>query len=45
MLHDDDVESLAIMSELLGLVIDNNGLKNFLEHVKMALDNLPLRML
>ena len=45
MLNEEDVETLSVMTELLGLVIENNGLKNFLEHVKMALDNLPLRML
>ena len=44
-LHEEDVESLTIMTELLGLVIENNGLKNFLDQVKMGLDSLPLRLL
>ena len=43
--HEEDVEALSIMAELLGLVIENNGLKNFLDEVKMALESLPLRML
>jgi hypothetical protein len=33
------------MAEQLGLVIENNGLKNFLEGVKIALESLPQRML
>ncbi|MBW1800097.1 MAG: GAF domain-containing protein [Deltaproteobacteria bacterium] len=44
-LHEEDVDSLCVLTELLGLVIENNGLKNFLDHVKMALENLPVRLL
>jgi signal transduction protein with GAF and PtsI domain len=44
-IHDEDIETLCIMSEHLGLVIENNGLKNFLDGVRMALDSLPPRML
>lgn len=45
MLHEEDVDSLCVLTELLGLVIENNGLKNFLDQVKVALESLPLRML
>ena len=44
-LHEEDVDSLCVLTELLGLVIENNGLKNFLDQVKVALESLPLRML
>ncbi len=44
-LHDDDIESICILAEQLGLLIENNGLKNFLDDVKISMDNLPLRML
>jgi signal transduction protein with GAF and PtsI domain len=44
-LHEDDIESICILAEQLGLLIENNGLKNFLDGVKVAMDNLPLRML
>ncbi|MGD2272901.1 MAG: GAF domain-containing protein [Desulfobacterales bacterium] len=45
LIHDDDVDALCVMAEQLGLVIENNGLKNFLEGVKIALESLPQRML
>ena len=41
----EDIDALRVLSEHLGLVIENNGLKNFFEKVKMAMENLPLRML
>lgn len=44
-LHEDDLDSFCLLAEHLGCVIENHGLKNFLEQVKMALGNLPLRML
>jgi signal transduction protein with GAF and PtsI domain len=44
-IHDEDIETLCVMSEHLGLVIENNGLKNFLDGVKIALESLPPRML
>ncbi len=44
-LHDDDLDSFCLLAELLGCVVENNGLRNFLEHVKVALGRLPLRML
>jgi signal transduction protein with GAF and PtsI domain len=43
--HEEDVDSLWVLAEQLGLVIVNNGLKNFLDSVKTALENLPLQML
>ena len=44
-IHEEDIETLCVMSENLGLVIENNGLKNFLEGVLSALESLPPRML
>ena len=43
--NEDDVEALSILAEHLGLVIENNGMKNFIEKIKMAMESLPLRML
>jgi signal transduction protein with GAF and PtsI domain len=43
--HEEDVDSFSVLAQQLGLVIENNGLKNFLEMVKESLGNLPLRML
>ena len=43
-LDEEDVDSISVLSQLLGIVIENNGLKNFLSHVQMAMSNLPLRM-
>lgn len=42
--HEEDIDTLRVIGVNLGLVIENNGLKNFLEKVKMAMDGLPLRM-
>ena len=44
-IHEEDIGSLCVMSELLGLVIENNGLKNFLEGVWTSLESLPSRLL
>lgn len=44
-LHDDDLESFRILASYLGIVIENNGLQNFLSQVKDAFDNLPIRLL
>ncbi len=44
-INDEDIDTLCVMSEHLGLVIENNGLKNFLEGVRTALERLPPRML
>jgi signal transduction protein with GAF and PtsI domain len=45
LLNEEDVDSLCILTSLLGVVIENYGLKNFLEQVKNALESLPSRML
>ena len=44
-LHDEDLDLLCVMHRLLAFVIDNNGLRNFLEQVKMEITKLPPRML
>ncbi|SCY50752.1 GAF domain-containing protein [Desulfoluna spongiiphila] len=44
-LHDDDIMSVAVLAEQYGLVIENNGLQNFLNEVKVAMGSLPLRKL
>lgn len=44
-LHEEDIESVKILAEHLGLVIEFNGLKNFLDEVKMAMRSLPLRFI
>ncbi len=44
MIHSDDQDSITILSEQFGLVIENNGLKNFLDEVRAVMGNLPLRM-
>jgi len=43
--HEDDIEAFCSLAEHLGLVIENNGLKNFLDRVKIAMASLPLRMM
>jgi signal transduction protein with GAF and PtsI domain len=43
--NEEDVDSLGVLTSLLGVVIENHGLKNFLDQVKSALDSLPARML
>ena len=44
-LHDDDVSSFIVLTKLLGLVIEINGLTNFVDTIKTAVDRLPNRML
>ena len=44
-LNPDDLDSFCLLAEYMGLVIENNGLKNFLDKVKLAMETLPLRML
>ena len=44
-LNESDIDSLCVLTEQLGIVIENNGLKNFLDKVKMGLESLPLRLL
>jgi len=43
--HEDDIDFLCVLCGLLGLVIENNGPRNFLDQVKVALGSLPVRML
>jgi transcriptional regulator with GAF, ATPase, and Fis domain len=43
--HESDIDSLSVLCEHLGLVIEYHGLKNFLEGVKAAMGSLPLRRL
>jgi signal transduction protein with GAF and PtsI domain len=44
-IHEDDLDSFCIVASQLGLVIENNGLKNFFEKVKGAIEMLPFQML
>jgi signal transduction protein with GAF and PtsI domain len=44
-LHEEDLDLLCVMHRLLAFVIENNGLKNFLEQIRMEIANLPPRML
>ena len=44
-LHKEDILSVSVLAEQYGLVIENNGLQNFLSEVKVAMGNLPLRKL
>ncbi len=43
--NEEDVDALKILAEHLGLVIEYNGLKNFLEKVYTAVESLPARTL
>ncbi|MFH2064149.1 MAG: GAF domain-containing protein [Pseudomonadota bacterium] len=43
-IHEEDIDSLRVIGVNLGLVIEINGLNNFLEKVKIAMESLPLRM-
>ena len=43
-LDEEDVDSISVLSQLLGVVIENNGLKNFMGHVQMAMSSLPTRL-
>lgn len=45
LLHESDLDSLCVLTEQLGVVIENNGLRNFLDGLKLAMENLPLRMI
>ncbi|WP_321491427.1 GAF domain-containing protein [uncultured Desulfobacter sp.] len=39
-----DLESLSVLLEHLGVVIENNGLKNVIDQLKVVMDNLPPRV-
>jgi signal transduction protein with GAF and PtsI domain len=43
-LDEEDIDSISVLSQLLGIVIENNGLKNFLSQVQMAMSSLPSRL-
>ena len=45
LLDEEDIDSLSILTSLLGVVIENSGLRNFLDQIKNALASLPPRML
>lgn len=44
LLHPEDLDSILVLSLHLGLVIEENGLRNFLQMVCGAMSNLPPRM-
>ncbi|RLC32330.1 MAG: GAF domain-containing protein [Deltaproteobacteria bacterium] len=44
-LHKEDVDSFCVLAEHLGLVIELNGLKNFVDKIRAAVDGLPKRIL
>jgi archaellum component FlaD/FlaE len=41
----EDMASLSVLFEHLGIVIENNGLKNVIDQVRVAMNNLPHRLL
>lgn len=43
-LHKEDVDSLCVLANQLGLAIENNGLKNFVDQIRMIIEGLPPRM-
>jgi len=45
LLNNEDLNSLCVLTEQLGVVIENNGLRNFIDGLKVAMESLPLRML
>jgi len=44
-LHEDDLDSFLAVADLLGLLIEYNGLRNFFETIKIGVDQLPPRLL
>ena len=44
-LHEADLDSFCLFGDQLGLVVENAGLKNFLDQVRAAMCGLPRRML
>ena len=44
-IHKEDINTMTVLAEHLGLVIENNGLRNFVEKIKTAMESLPMRML
>ncbi len=43
-LHEDDVDSLCVLAAQLGMIIETNGLRNFIEQIKVAIESLPPRI-
>lgn len=41
----EDIESILVIGEHVAIVIENNGLNNFVEMVKLAVNDLPPRLL
>ena len=42
LIHEDDIESIKVLLQQLGLIIEINGMKNFMDGIKAAMENLPL---
>lgn len=42
---EQDIESLSVLLEHLGVVIENHGLRNVIDQFKVAMNNLPHRLL
>ncbi len=40
-IHDDDLESINVLMQQLGVVIQLNGLKNFFNKMRSIMENLP----
>lgn len=45
LMHSEDMESLNVMMQQLGVVIELNGMKNFIGTIKSAIDQLPGRII
>jgi signal transduction protein with GAF and PtsI domain len=43
--HEEDIALFLILGQFLGLVIDNQGLRNFIISVRSSMQDLPLRIL
>ena len=41
LIHEDDIESIKVLLQQLGLRIEINGMKNFIDTIKAAMNNLP----
>jgi len=44
LLNDEDMDSFSVLAKHLGLAIELNGLKNFVDSIKSSVDGLPDRM-
>ena len=43
--HKEDIDTMFVLAMHLGLIIEINGLRNFLDGVNMAMESLPSRIL